>query len=98
MYQWGCPQCSRVTSVINSMRDSHVPPTKCEPELTRTEQVGADGKPIFQKHESCGFEGNDTNDVDNSIYKGWKKLIGSTTFTVNGDNAANSYGLRPKYW
>jgi hypothetical protein len=105
LYQWACPQCKHVTAVINSMTDSHVPPEKCQPESIRaivpgtecdpkpTEQKDSDGKPIYVKHESCGFTGNEETNPENSIYRGWKRLIGSTSFTINGDSAANSYGL-----
>jgi hypothetical protein len=96
MYEFACPQCQRITTTINRMADSHVPPTKCSPAAERTEETGPDGKPVYIKHESCGYEGTEleTELEDGTTRPGWKKLIGSTNFVINGYSFKNGYGTR----
>lgn len=73
-YEWQCPQCEKVTTVINRMSESDKVPERCQPEPVQTDKVGEDGKPLYEKYESCGYDKPD----------GWKKLIGSTKFILRG--------------
>ncbi len=87
LYQWECPQCKQVSTTINRMSDSHIPPDKCSPESERTDQTGEDGKPIYKKHEPCGYIGTDVHEQadDGTVTRtGWRKLIGSTNFILKG--------------
>lgn len=90
MYEWSCPQCSKVTATINRMVDSEVPPEKCQPQAERTDQNGEDGKPLYNKFEPCGYAQPEVWTDEKPT--GWKKRIGSTNFILRGSGwAKDSY-------
>lgn len=83
-YNWSCPKCGKMTSTFSRMSEHDTPPEKCAPDSVRTEEVDAEGKPVYQKFEPCGHSGPD----------GWKKLIGAVNFVINGYSFRNGYSSK----
>lgn len=84
LYEWCCPGCKRVTTVIRPMAEYNVPPEKCNPEpAERKDLPTVDGKPQYERFESCGHASQEI-EAEDGTKPGWKKLIGSTRFILQG--------------